>query len=184
MSEETVLKAEVEKKRDRPLLPVLLIGIGLILLATNVLHIRLMGFIWPGFILGFGLMMMWPSYRSTAERQSSLSFFAVPGAMTVAFAGLMFVLNLFDHFESMAYAWTLLLAAGAAGYLYQRRFVEPDSATEKARSFIRVMLLTFMTLTAIFELLIFQTLGGWWPLLVIGLGIYLWVKESRSEINE
>jgi hypothetical protein len=184
MSEETVIKAEVQKRQEKPLLPVVLVAIGLVLLVTNVFNVSLMGLLWPGFILGFGLLMMWPAFKSTAEKQSSLSFFAVPGAMTVALAGLFFVMNLFDHFESMAYAWTLILAAGAAGYLYQKRFAEPDRATEKARGFIRMMLLSFMALTAVFELLIFHTLGGWWPLLVIGLGVYLWARKSRSEVNE
>ncbi len=183
MSEETVLKAEVGKRGVKPLLPLLLIGAGLVLLVINVFRVNVMAFLWPGFIIGTGLVMMWPAYKSTEEQRSSLSFFAIPGAMIAANGALLFLMNMFDHFGSMAYAWTLILAAGAWGYLYMKRFDEEDAATEKIRGFIRVMVLAFMGLAAVFELLVFQSLGGWWPLLVIGLGLYLWVRESRSEVN-
>ena len=96
-----------------------------------------------------------------------MSFLAIPGAMTLAVGALLFLMNLFGHYGSMAYAWTLVLAAAAAGYLYQRRFAEPDEASEKARGFIREMILSFMALAVVFELLIFQSLGGFWPLLVV-----------------
>ena len=184
MSEETVLKAEIGKTGVKPLLPILLIAAGLALLVINVFHISVMGFFWPVFIVGTGLLMMWPAYKSTAEQRSSLSFFAIPGAMVAANGALLFLMNMFDHYESMAYAWTLILAAGAAGYLYMKRFDEDDASTEKVRGFIRIMVLAFMAMAAVFELLIFQSLGGWWPLLVIGLGLYLWVKQSRREVND
>ncbi|MFN2188707.1 MAG: hypothetical protein ACK2T3_08075 [Candidatus Promineifilaceae bacterium] len=181
MSEETVLKAEIGKRGVKPLVPMVLIAAGVVLLVINVFHVNVMGFLWPGFIVGIGLAMMLPAYNSTPDNRSSLAFFAIPGAMVVANGALLFLMNMFDHFGSMAYAWTLVLAAGAWGYLYMKRFDAPDDKTEKVRGFIRVMVLAFMGLAAIFELLFFQSLGGWWPLLVIGLGLYLWIRESRSE---
>lgn len=184
MSENSVLKAEVGKGKERSLLPLLLIVVGFVLLVTNVLNIRLFGLLWPALIAAFGLLMLWPSYRSTAEEQSPFSILAIPGAMTLAGGAMLVLMNVFGHYASMFYAWTLILAAGAAGYLYQRRFIESDSTADKARRFIRVMVLAFMGLTAFFELLIFQTLGGWWPLLVVGLGLYLWIKEYRSNDDE
>ena len=182
MSEETVLKAEVnDKGHDSSWPAALLIGGGLLLLVTNLLNISLMNYLWPGFIVGTGLLMLWPSYNSTDERQSRLSFLAVPGAMALAMGGLLFLMNLTDHFESMAYAWTLILAAGAAGYAYLKRFDESSEAQAKAHRFIRAMVLAFMGLATLFEILIFQSLGAWWPLLLIGVGAYLYLKNKRSE---
>jgi hypothetical protein len=159
----------------------LLIGAGAILLVTNLLHISLMSYLWPGFIVGLGLLMVWPSYQSTAERQSRLSFLAVPGAMMLAMGGLFFLMNLTDHFESMAYAWTLILAAGGAGYGYLKRFDEASNTQAKVHKFVRTMILAFMALAMVFELLIFQSLGAWWPLLLIGVGAYLYLRSKRSE---
>ena len=107
MSEETVLKAEIGKKGVKPQLPLILIAAGLVLLVVNVFHVDVMGFLWPGFIVGTGLLMLLPAYKSTEEDRSSLSFFAIPGAMIVANGALLFLMNMFYHFESMAYAWTL-----------------------------------------------------------------------------
>jgi hypothetical protein len=182
MSEETVLKAEVKNGSTKTSWPaLLLISAGVVLLATNLLHISLMSYLWPGFIAGLGLLLIWPSYKSTAEQQSSLSFLAVPGAILLAMGGLFFLMNLTNHFESMAYSWTLLLAAGAAGYAYLKRFDESGAAREKAHRFIRAMVLAFMGLAMVFELLVFQSLGAWWPILLIGVGFYLYLKNKRSE---
>lgn len=182
MSEETVLKAEVQGKGGNSSWPAtLLIGAGLILLVTNLLHISLMHYLWPGFIVGLGLLMLWPSYQSTPERVSRFSFLAVPGAMALSMGGLLFLMNLTNHYESMAYGWTLVLAAGAAGYAYLKRFEESSPAQAKVHRFIRTMVIAFMVLATVFELLIFQSLGAWWPLLLIGVGAYLYLKGKRSE---
>ena len=182
MSEETVLKAEVKgESHQSTWLAAVLIGAGVILLVTNLLNFSLMNYLWPGFIAGLGLLMLWPSYKSTADQQSRLSFLAVPGAMAMAMGGLFFLMNLTDHFESMAYAWTLILAGGAAGYAYLKRFDESPVAKAKAHRFIRTMVLAFMALATLFELFIYQSLGAWWPLLLIGVGAYLTLKNKRSE---
>jgi vacuolar-type H+-ATPase subunit I/STV1 len=182
MSEETVLKAETGKPRDVvSAMPLLLVGTGAVILAANLLHIHLIDFLWPSFIIGPGLVMLWPAYQSTPESRSSWSFLAVPGAMAVALGGLLFLMNLVNHFESMAYVWTLVLAAGAQGYAYMKRFEENGQAAEKAYRFVRTMLLAFMGLATIFELFIFRSLGDWWPVLLIGLGIYMFFKSRRSE---
>jgi vacuolar-type H+-ATPase subunit I/STV1 len=182
MSEETVLKAETGKARDLvSTAPLLLVGAGVAILLANLFHIHLIDFLWPAFIIGPGLLMLWPAYRSTPESRSSWSFLAIPGAMSVALGVLLFLMNLVDHFESMAYAWTLVLAAGAQGYAYMKRFAENGQAADKAYRFVRTMLLAFMGLATIFELFIFRSLGDWWPLLLIGLGAYMYIKSRRSE---
>ena len=182
MSEETVLKAEVGKSSEKPSkLAGGLIIAGLLLLALNLLDIHLMDYLWPMFIVGLGALMVWPAYKSTADEQSKMSFLAVPGAMTLALGALLFLMNLVNHYESMAYSWTLLLAAGGAGYGYIHRFDESGDKVEKAHRFIRTMVLAFMGLAVVFELFIFQSLGAWWPVLIVGLGIYLLVKNKRSD---
>jgi uncharacterized membrane protein YidH (DUF202 family) len=185
MSEETVLKAEVRNKNLRASWPaILLIGIGLVLLSSKVFGFFLMDFMWPGFVVGSGLLMLYPAYISTPEKRRSLAFFAIPGAMTVATGILLFMMNLTNHFESMAYAWTLILAAGAGGYIYYNRFEDTDNSIEKAHRFIRTMVLLFMGMAMFFELLIFQSFGYWWPLIIIGLGAYMLIKERRSKSDE
>lgn len=184
MSDETTLyKAQtghMMEIKSIPLPAVLLIGGGTLLLAANLLNISLMSYLWPGFIIGTGALLLWPAHNSTAERQSMWSFLAIPGAMIAMQGALLFVMNLVNHFESMAYAWTLVLAAGAAGWMYMKRFDPTSNAQEKGHRFIRAMVILFMGLATAFEVLAFQSLGNWWPLILIGFGIYLFVKNQRK----
>jgi hypothetical protein len=183
MSDETVFKSGKtgNSVSGQTLVAMGLIVTGLALLAINLLHIRVMSFLWPAFIIGPGLLMLWPAYQSTAERRHVLSFLAVPGGMTVALGALVFVMSLVDYFAAMAYAWPLILAGGAAGYVFQQRF-EPNGWTTKGQRFIRAMIITFMGLAAFFEIVLFRGLGGWWPLSFVGLGVYLLLK-NRSKTS-
>jgi hypothetical protein len=185
MTDESVIKAEVGKKDvGTAKVAAGLVAGGIILLAANLLHVSLMFFLWPIFIIGPGLLMLWPAYQSTPGNRSKFAFLAVPGAMTLAVGVLLFLMNLVNHYESWAYAWTLVLAAGAGGYAYMHRFDESKERDDKAYRFIRAMVIAFMALAVFFEVLVFQSLGIWWPVLLIGLGLYLFVRNKRSVQNE
>lgn len=185
MSEENVLKAELNRSNPTQsrLAGALIIG-GIILLALNLLHIHVMVFFWPMFLVGLGALMIWPAIKSTSDHRNQLAFMAVPGAMLVALGGLSFLMMITSHYGSWAYVWPLLLAAGAAGYIYMHRFDDSGNQAEGAHRFIRAMVIIFMVLAVLFELFVFQSLGAWWPLLLIGVGLYLIVKNKRSVNNE
>jgi hypothetical protein len=178
VSEETVFKAQTGKQIERPsLLAVGLIAAGLGLLAVNFFHINLMEYLWPGFLIGPGLVMLLPAYKSTHKRSHILNFLAIPGAMVVALGSLLFLMNLVDHFESMAYIWPLVISAGVVGLMYMERFNPDSTVHENGHRFIRVMVMAFMGSALFFELLVFESLGGWWPLLLVGLGVYVFLKN-------
>lgn len=184
MSDETLLKAEAKKKSSVNKGAMILISAGVVMLAVNLLGFDLMDFLWPAFIIGPGLLMIWPSYQSTNENQSRFSFLAVPGAMTIAVGLLLFLMNIVGHYESWAYVWPLVVASGAAGYDYMNRFSESTARSEKVHRLIRTMVITFMVLAVFFELLIFNSLGAWWPLLLIGLGFYVYFKNRSVVADE
>jgi hypothetical protein len=184
MSDETVYKAQREKLgmgMQVPLPAALLIGGGLLLLVANFLNISLMTYLWPGFVIGSGLLLMWPAQRSTAANQNPFAFLAVPGAILLMIGVALFIFNLTGRFESMAYTWPLFLAAAAGGLMYMNRSDEQRSVHESGRRFIRAMVILFIGLAAVFELLIFRSFGGWWPLALVALGIYLMVRERGNK---
>jgi hypothetical protein len=97
--------------------------------------------------------------------------------MLVALGSLMFLMNLVNHFESMAYIWPLVISAGVVGLMYMERF-DPDSTVhENGHRFIRVMVFAFLGAALFFEVLIFESLGSLWPLLMIALGVYVYWKN-------
>ncbi len=180
MSEESVFKAQTGRQFERPSwLALGLVVVGLGLLAVNIFNIELMNYLWPAFIVGPGLVMLLPAYKATSKRSSVLNFLAIPGAMAVALGSLMFLMNLVDHFESMAYIWPLVISAGVVGLMYMERFDTESTVHENGHRFIRVMVFAFLGAAFFFEVLIFESLGSWWPLLLVGLGVYVYLKSNN-----
>ena len=186
MSEETVFKAEEGRKlmkQSENTVAFVVIGVGIALLVANLLGVHLMELLWPGFILVPGLLLMWPAYSSTADNQNQLSFLAIPGAIITAVGLILFVMNVTGHFEAWAYAWTLVWAAAAGGWMYMKRFEPEDSVHETGYKFIRVMITMFMALAILFELIIFGNFMPVFPALLIGYGLYLVYKNKQVEVK-
>lgn len=181
MSDETILKVEVkdELARDvRHWAPWILIGGGVALLALNLFQISLMSVIWPLFVLVPGLLMLLPAYRSTPGNVSPWSFLAVPGSV-MALIGTLLVATNFGHGEIWAYGWTLLPASVVAGMMLMNRHDRNNSIHGSGRKFIRASLIVFLALGLAFELLIFWSLGPWWPLLLVAWGAFI-ILKNRS----
>ena len=183
MSEESILKVEeAGKLQRRQALPAYgVIAIGVALLITNLFGFPLIEIMWPGFILAPGLMLLWPAYSATPERQSRLAFLAVPGAIMITVATLLFIMNLTDHFEAWAYSWPLVFASVAWGLMYMRRFEPEHRVHHNGYNFLRLMVLMAMGFAVFFELLIFGSFNPLLPLGIIGYGIYLLLKNRREE---
>jgi len=183
MSEENSLKVEERLKLSRELRTawpaMLIIAFGVAMLISNIFHFHLISLLWPGFIIVPGLMLIWPAYNSTPERENVLSFLAVPGFIVSAVGLMLFAMNITNHYEAWAYAWTLLPAAAMAGLMYAQRHNPQSSIHQAGRRVIRMMVTIFVWLAVLFEVVIFQSLGPWLPVALIAFGIYLLVKETR-----
>lgn len=182
MSKETVLKIEESRKlQNRQAWPAYgVIAVGLALLASQIFGFAMIDVLWPGFVLAPGLLLLWPAYNATPERPSRLSFLAVPGAMFMTIAGLLFVMNLSNHFEAWAYSWPLVFASAAWGLMYMRRFEPGHSIHQSGYRFMRFMVLLAMGLVVFFEVVVFGSVNPLLPLGVIAFGVYLLVKERRA----
>ncbi|MDT8307082.1 MAG: hypothetical protein RRC07_14215 [Anaerolineae bacterium] len=179
MHDETVYKAEMKAPaRPRSVWPALLIGGGLVLLSPALLPDEL----WLPLILlvAPGLLLMWPAYRSTTEARSSLSVLAIAGAPTLLVGLLLLVMGVTHHYGSWAYAWLLLPAAVVAGAMYVKRFEPDHSVHTTGYRVVRALILATMALAIFFELFVFRGIGAWWPLMLIALGGYLWLRDKRS----
>lgn len=182
MSEETVFKAEeaAKLKANSNLPALLLIGTGAALLLAYIFNIELMEVVWPGFIIIPGLLLMWPAYTLTPEKQSKLGFLAIPGAMIVATGLLLFGMNITNHFEAWAYSWPLIIAAIPAAVMYITRFDDSDKLHERSMKFIRVMIMLFIGLAFFFEIIAFGNFNPLMSLSLVALGIYLLLRERKT----
>lgn len=182
MSNESVLKVEENRKLQRrqawPAYGV--IGIGVVLLASQIFSFDMIDLLWPGFVLAPGLLLLWPAYNATPEHSSRLNFLAVPGALFLTIGALLFVMNLSDHFEAWAYSWPLLFASVAWALMYIRRFEPSHKVHTSGYKFMRFMVLLSMGLVVFFEVIVFGSVNPLLPLGVIAFGAYLLVKERRN----
>jgi hypothetical protein len=184
MKEQTVYKVEEARQLtvQQSLPAVLIIGLGVMMLASNILGFRMMEFFWPGFVMAPGLLLMWPAANATAERPSRLSFLAVPGAIFIAVGLLLFGMNLTGHFEAWAYSWTLLPAAAVVGLMYARRFDRAHTIHQSGHKLIRTMVMLFMGLALFFELIVFENFNPLLPALLIAYGLYLLARNRRTAV--
>lgn len=154
---------------------------GILLLVANLTGFPLGQHLLPLFIIsGLGAVLSLPAYFSTPEKQSRASFLVVPGAFFIVVGLMIFFAVSFSHPEFFAYGWTLIPMSVAAGAMYMRRFNPHHPVHENGRKFMRVMLYIFIGLGLFFELIAFQTLGPWWPLLLVGTGMYMWWQQKQE----
>jgi hypothetical protein len=178
MTDETVYKAQRKEVSGRTSVwPLLLIGGGLFMLLPTLLPERF----WLPllFLVAPGLLMLWPAYRSTAERRSSFGFLAIPGAVLLLLGALVVLTSVTYHHGSWAYSWVLLPAAGVAGAMYMKRYDPEHPIHRSGYRVLRGLIVAFMGLAITFELFFFRGLGAWWPLLLVALGFYLWLRDNR-----
>lgn len=184
MSEEMVYKAQEKALMSggRKRTAGLMIGAGFGLLVLTLSGVSLLEILAPLlFIGGLGLLMLWPAYRSTADHPRSMTWLAGPGAMLLALGSLIFTLGLIDHFEAMAYAWTLLPMSFIGGIMYGNRFRESASIHTNGPRAVRFFGWLFVLGGLFFELLVFESLGPWWPLVLVAYGLYLLVSQRRPQ---
>lgn len=182
MSDEKMYKAQEAAKLEKSSWPAfLLIGFGAMLLLARLLDVDLIDYLWPGFIITPGLLLMYPAWNSTEDAQSRLSFLAVPGAILTTVGTLLFTMNMTDHFEAWAYSWTLLIVAAIAGVMLIKRF-DPDHAVHtRGHRQIRFLVLLFIGFAAFFEVIIFENFNPLLPVALIGYGVYLLKRENQTE---
>ena len=181
LNDDIIFKAQAKAELARPKTgtAALLVFGGLALLVASLAGIDLLGVFAPLiFVGGLGVLMLLPAHNATAEQPTSWGFLAIPGAFFLTLGTLIFMMGLVNHFEAFAYAWALLPASVIVGLMYMKRFDEAHSIHHKGPRALRFFISAFMVMALFFELLVFQTLGPWWPLLLIGTGAFmLWKRE-------
>jgi hypothetical protein len=177
-----VYKAQKSDLRKRIPAPLLYAGGAMLfLLLVSLFGVTLGSLIGPLMLTGFGLLLMVPAWRSTPKLQSRASFLAVPGAFFAMLGVMNFTASFLRHEQIWAYGWLLLPAAIIAGVMYMKRYDADSRIHAWGNSVLRVLVTLTLALGLFLELLVFRTFGPLWPFMVIGLGVYLFVKHQRSK---
>ena len=156
-----------------------LIAVGLLALAGQLFRgFDFWGTIWPFFIVGAGVLFfvgMFSGGRSAAG-------LAIPGSILVAIGLMLFLQNLFDHWESWAYGWTVILIAVGVGIYIMGRYTENPGQRASGISLIKVAAILFVIFAGFFEMIFnsFAFSKFLFPAALILLGVYFIFGRSRS----
>ncbi len=187
MTSETVYKTQ-KQPLTTPVSKVArrLIVTGGVLLALTLSGVNIFSLIAPLlFISGVGFLLMWPANQMEADDEySKWALLAAPGAVLVALGSIVFVLDLINHFEAFSYLWTLFPITFAAGLMHAHRYNPSHSVHENGRRVIKIFSIVGLAMAAIFELFVFNTFGPWWPLALVGYGLYLLFNRRNKQLDE
>ena len=166
------------------LLGLLLIVLGVLFLAGQYFRVDLGRMAWPFFVIVPGVVVL--ASAATNRSPGGLPL-ATVGSVTTTTGLILLYQNSTDHWESWAYAWALI-APGAVGLglmLHGAVAGEPKRVRE-GRHAVAAGLGIFTVGFVFFELIL--GIGGFrfapgasaWPLLLIGLGVFLLFREMTS----
>ncbi len=182
MSEETVYKAQAKAAMSQSLTrpAVLLVFGGMMLLIASLSGMPLLEIFAPLlFIGGLGALLLLPTYRATAVQPTQWGFLAVPGAFFLALGVILTTVIAFNWPQALTYIWLLLPIAVMVGIMYWKRFEEEHGVHAFGEKFIRIFSYLFVGFGLFFELLVFGTMGPWWPMVLSAAGIYLFWQDRR-----
>lgn len=152
----------------------LLIGFGLLSLVGRVFTGMDWGFLWPFAVIGFGALFFIVMF---AHGKSSAAL-AIPGSIVTGIGLVLLFQNIFHHWESMSYFWTLIIMFVGIGIYLMGWYGEDEQQKRSGAKLIRVGVILFVIFGAFFEMLFSSFSSLVFPVLLIALGAYLVVVRS------
>ncbi len=153
----------------------LLVGFGLLALLSQVFrNVINWSYLWPLSIIIFGALFFAGMFAGGRQ----VSGLAVPGAIISGIGLLMLYQNLASHWESWAYAWTLIILFVGVGIYIMGAYARNEGQKHAGLKLIRLGFILFVIFGAFFEILFSmdRSLGVrslLFPALLILLGVYL-----------
>ena len=152
----------------------LLIIFGLLSLAGQIFRGLNWSFLWPLAIIGFGALffvLMFTTGKQTAA-------FAVPGSIVGGIGLVLLFQNITHHWETWSYFWTLIILFVGAGLYIMGWYGGDAGQRQSGARVMKVGIILFIIFGAFFEMLFSSFNNLLFPILLIGLGVYLLVARS------
>ncbi|MCA9964176.1 MAG: hypothetical protein KC423_08035 [Anaerolineales bacterium] len=172
------------KKVESRLVPILfggfLILIGLLFLLTSLFNIHVGAYLWPFFMIIPGLFLIGYAMMNEVNGEAAV----IIGSIFTAIGLLLLFQIITGFWASWAYAWALVAptAVGLGLMLWGMRFNREESI-KSGKDLTRIGLILFIAFGVFFELIIgisgFGMARYVWPLLIIGLGLWVLAKNLR-----
>jgi peptidoglycan/LPS O-acetylase OafA/YrhL len=158
----------------------LLIGFGLLALASQLFRDSLnWSLLWPFSVILIGVLF----FAGMFLGGRSVSGLAIPGAIITGIGLMLLYQSLTSHWESWAYAWTLILLLVGVGIYIAGAYGRSDRQKRSGLKLMELGFILFVIFGAFFEGL-FSAEGGLgfrsllFPVLLILLGVYLILRRQ------
>ena len=162
-----------------------LIVLGGLFLLSQFFNVSIWCFLWPLFILIPGIGMFAAVYGGGKQAAG----LAIPASIVTTVGLILLFQSITDHWESWAYAWSLIFptAIGLGIYIYGVR-AEDDDTLQRGKGMLRTGIILFVLLGVFFET-IFAAGGSlfgriFWPVAIILLGVYLILRQGKLFPNQ
>ena len=153
----------------------ILIGLGLLALARNILPSFDWGAVWPLAIIGFGALFFVAMFAGGKQAAA----FAVPGSIVSGIGLILLFQNLVGRWESMSYFWTLIIMLVGVGIYIMGWYGEDANQRRSGLGVMKTGFILFIIFGAFFEILVFSSFNSMlFPVLLILLGVYLVLSRS------
>jgi len=134
------------------------------------------GMVWPFIIIGAGLMFfigMFAGGRSVAG-------LAIPGSIITVTGLILLLQNLFGHWESWSYGWTMILMSVGLGIFIMGWYTQNEGQRRSGVSVMKIGAILFVIFGGFFEMIFnsFSFSKYLFPLAMIVLGVYLILARS------
>lgn len=170
------------RSRGSLVIGIVLAGLGAIFLLGQLFDVNLGRFLWPFFIIIPGMMF----FAGMVLGGKSTGPLAIPGSIVTMVGILLLYQSIFNHFESWAYAWSLIFpTAIGIGLMINGAWSENDRLLNVGLRWAGIGVAIFLVLGVFFELILNisgTTLGSIvWPLALIAFGAYMLIRQGSRE---
>jgi hypothetical protein len=160
----------------------LFILLGVVFLVGELFDIRIGHFIWPFLIMGPGVLLFLAALAFDDDNGQAL---ASVGGLVTMIGLILFYQNVSGHWTSWSYAWALVAPTSVGLGLFCYGWLKNKPALrQKGWDVAKVGLSIFIVAAVFFEFIIGISGFGLgqigWPLLLIALGIYLFVRNVNA----
>jgi hypothetical protein len=165
--------------RFRLILGFLIISLGILLLLDQILAIRIVDILWPFFIIIPGVAFFMAMATGGSERGG----LAIPASILTILGGLLLYQSITGHWESWAYAWSLIfpISVGVGIALQGARTASP-ALQKTGMDFIRVGFVIFLSAGVFFEMFLgishSATHRVTWSIIMVLAGAYLLLRQA------
>ena len=154
-----------------------LIALGLLAMAGQFFRgFDFWGTVWPFFLVGIGALF----FVGMFSGGKSAAGLAIPGSILSVIGLMLFLQNIFDHWESWAYGWTVILMAVGLGIFIMGWYTENVGQRQSGLRVLKIGAILFVIFGGVFEMIFnsFAISRFLFPLALILLGIYLVFARS------